>query len=300
MNLDPSVVWDSIREMAHDFLSLLPNLVLALIVFVVFLIVAGWARQAVRRVGERTGMADNAVIVVSRMARWAVVAVGLFVAISIVAPSVGPEELITLLGVGGVAVGFAFRDILQNFLAGILLLIQQPFRVGDQIETGEGYEGTVEEIQTRATFIRTYDGRRVVIPNADLYTDAVEVHTAFAKRRSQYDTGIGYPDDADVATGAMLEAMRGVEGVLEDPEPEVIPVELGDSSVVLRARWWTASDQGAVTRTKGRVIGAIKRALDAAGVDIPYPVRTVYFHDETEREETGDAGRRDGESAPAA
>ncbi|MDX1661124.1 MAG: mechanosensitive ion channel family protein, partial [Gemmatimonadota bacterium] len=273
MSFDIGVVWDSIRDMGHDFLTMLPNVVIAIVVFVVFLILAGWARAAARRVGETTNMESHAAIVVARMARWAVVAVGMLVAVSIVFPSVGAEELIGLLGVGGVAIGFAFRDVLQNFLAGILILIQQPFRVGDQIETDDGYIGTVQEIHTRATYIRTLDGRRVVIPNADLYTDPVEVYTAFETRRSEYDAGIGYPDDSDLAMERMVTAMKSAEGVLDDPEPEVIPVELGDSSVVLRARWWTASDQGTVTRTKGRVIAAIKRALDDAGIDIPYPVR---------------------------
>lgn len=294
MSFDIGVVWDSIREMGHDFLTSLPNIVIAIIVFVVFLVLAGWARAAARRVGETTRMEGHAILVASRMARWAVVAVGLLVAVSIIFPSVGAKELIGLLGIGGVAIGFAFRDVLQNFLAGILILIQQPFRVGDQIETDDGHIGVVEEIQTRATFIRTGDGRRVVIPNADLYTEPVEVYTAFPHRRSEYDTGIGYPDDADLAIERMVAAIREVEGVAEDPEPEVIPVELGDSSVVMRARWWTASDQGSVTRTKGRVIAALKHALDEAGIDIPYPVRTVYFHDETERPETGEG------SAPAA
>ena len=86
-----------------------------------------------------------------------------------------------VLGIGSVAIGFAFRDILQNFLAGILLLVTQPFRIGDQI-VASNYEGTVEDIQTRATFIRTYDGRHVVVPNADLFTDTVVVNTAFEHR----------------------------------------------------------------------------------------------------------------------
>lgn len=291
MNLDISVAWEAAREIARDFLALLPNLVIALVVFVAFLVAAGVARSAVRSAASRAGMAENAATLISRLTRWGVVAAGLLVGISIVAPTVGVEELIGLLGVGSIAVGFAFRDILQNFLAGILLLIQQPFRVGDQIQTGDGYEGTVEEIQARATFLRTYDGRRIVIPNEDLYTDAVEVNSAFPIRRSQVDVGIGYPDDVDLAAERIVAAMREVDSVLEDPAPEVLPLlELGDSSVSLRARWWTESDQGTVTRSKAVVIDGIKRQLDEAGVDIPYPIRTIYFHDETERDEGGIEG----------
>lgn len=290
MTVDPSVAWEAVEELVRDLLSLLPNIAIAAIVFVAFLVAGGMVRGAVRAAAERAGMAENAATVLSRLARWGVVAAGLLAAISIVAPSVGVEELIGLLGVGGIAIGFAFRDILQNFLAGILLLIQQPFRVGDQIETSDGYVGTVEEIQTRATFLKTFDGRRVVIPNEDLYTDAVEVRTAYPERRSELDIGIGYPDDVDLAAERIMGTLREVNEVLEDPAPDVLSlVDLGDSSVSLRARWWTRSDQGTVTRTRAAVADRVKRALDDAGVDIPYPIRTVLFHDETERTEGGGA-----------
>jgi uncharacterized membrane protein len=108
-----------------------------------------------------------------------------------------------------VAIGFAFRDILQNFLAGILLLLTEPFRIDDQIIVKE-FEGTVEDIQTRATMIRTYDGRRIVIPNAELFTESVIVNTAFEKRRLEYDVGIGYGDDIERAKALILEAIAGV------------------------------------------------------------------------------------------
>jgi small conductance mechanosensitive channel len=102
------------------------------------------------------------------------------------------------LGIGGIAIGFAFRDIAQNFLAGILLLLTQRFRIGDQIIVS-GFEGTVEDIQTRATFIRMYDGRRVVIPNTNLFIESVTVNTATELRRSEYDVGISYAADIDLA-----------------------------------------------------------------------------------------------------
>src|SRR5579859_5636717 len=111
------------------------------------------------------------------------------VSISIVAPSFQVADLIKILGIGGVAIGFAFQNILQNFLAGLLPLWSQPFRVGDEIKI-DAYEGTVEEIQTRATIVKTYDGRQVVISNSDLFTHAVIVNTALGSRRWQYDQDV--------------------------------------------------------------------------------------------------------------
>ena len=130
-------------------------------------------------------------------------------ALSIVIPS---SQLIQLLGISGVAIGFAFRDILQNFLAGILILLTEPFQIGDQIVV-DNFEGTVDDIETRATTIKTYDGRRIVIPNSNLFTKAVTVNTAFDYRRLQYDIGIGYGDDIDRAKQLILEAMHSVDSL---------------------------------------------------------------------------------------
>jgi small conductance mechanosensitive channel len=204
--------------------------------------------------------------------------------------------LFASLGVGTVAIGFAFRDILQNYLAGILLLLTEPFRIGDQIIFG-GYEGTVEDIQTRATLIRTYDGRRVVIPNGNLFTQSVEVNTAFEKRRSQFDVGIGYGDDIATARRVMLEAMKSVDGVADDPPPEVLLVSLSDYSVNLRARWWTKSPRIEQMRVQDQVLEAIKNRVIAEGIDLPYPTSQILFHDQTEPSD-GDR-RRQREGWPA-
>jgi small-conductance mechanosensitive channel len=201
--------------------------------------------------------------------------------------------LLSVLGIGGVAIGFAFRDILQNFLAGLLILMRQPFEIGDQIVFGD-YEGTVERIETRATIIKTYDGRKVVIPNGEIYTNSVMVNTAYDARRSQYDIGIGYGDDIREATRVMMEAMGRVEGVLPDPAPDVLTVELAGSSVNLRARWWTKPERAAVVQVGREVITAIKEHLDAAGIDMPYPTQVVLFHDQTEDTDGDRTAQREG------
>lgn len=222
---------------------------------------------------------------------------GLLVALVIALPNFTPGRLVELLGLTSVAIGFAFRDILQNFLAGILILMTEPFRIGDQIIFKE-FEGTVEDIQTRATFITTYDGRRVVIPNSELFTNSVLVNTAFPKRRLQYDVGIGFGDDIATAKRVMLEAVKRVDGVLHDPEPDVLVVELASSSVNLRVRWWieppTRSD---ALDAQDRVIAAIKHMCVENGIDLPYPTQQILFHDQTE-ESDGDR-RRQREGWPA-
>ena len=290
MNLDLSLALDTIRRIINDMVRLLPNLVIALVVFAIFFLVARWVRSLVRRFSQRRKQHSNVSMVLGRLAQWLILLVGVLVAVTVVFPTFSPGDLITLLGVSGVAIGFAFKDIFQNFLAGILILLTEPFRVGDQIIVGD-FEGTVEEIQTRATFIRTYDGRRVVIPNADLYTDKVVVNTAFENQRTDYDVGIGYGDDIDNARGLILEAMRGIEGVLQDPAPDVLLVDLADSTVNLRARWWSKPGRADVLQVQDRVLTSIKNKLVANGIDLPFPTQQILFHDQTE-ETDGDRSRQ--------
>jgi small conductance mechanosensitive channel len=198
---------------------------------------------------------------------------------------------VQFLGISSVAIGFAFRDVLQNFLAGILLLLNEPFRVGDQIKMGD-IEGTVEEIETRATMIRTYDNRRMVVPNAELFTNAVTVNTAYDKRRIEYDVGIGYGDDIENAKRLIREALGTVDDVMTDPAPDVLVHELADSTVNIRVRWWIVPPRRAdALDSRDKVLTAIKNKLAENGVDLPFPTQQILFHDQTE-ETDGDRSRQ--------
>lgn len=275
MNFDPTI--NKLREMLDGFLSSLPNLVAAVLVAVGVFVLSRGLRESIRQVLRRSGASEYAGLIIGRIAQWFVLAFGVLVSVSILFPSINAETLVGILGLGSLAIGFAFRDIAQNFLAGVLILLTQPFKIGDQIDIN-GFEGTVEDIQTRATFIRTYDGRVVVVPNADFLTDTVVVNTAYEIRRSEYDVGIGYPDDMLLAKRLIVEAVRDLDGVLREPGPDVLTVELSDSSVNLRVRWWTDSARSDVVATSDRVITAVKLALDEGGVNIPFPIRTVYLN----------------------
>ncbi|MEZ4681242.1 MAG: mechanosensitive ion channel family protein [Caldilineaceae bacterium] len=257
-----SNIIETINAMINGFLALLPNLVIALVILIIFYFLGKALRGLIGRATTNRSSA-NLGLVLGRLTQWLTLLLGLLVALAIVAPSVQPVDILSTLGIGGVAIGFAFRDILQNFLAGLLILLRQPFRIGDQIVVGD-YEGTVEEIETRATMIKTYDGRRVVIPNGDIYTSSVVVNTAYETRRSQYDVGIGYGDDIAQAKQIMLHAMQTCEGVAADPAPDVLTAELAGASVNLRARWWTHSSRADVVKVSDRVITAIKNDLSDA------------------------------------
>ncbi|MDZ4870949.1 MAG: hypothetical protein CLLPBCKN_000337 [Chroococcidiopsis cubana SAG 39.79] len=287
-----TAAWQKIGGQIDSFIIMLPNIILAAIVFFIFFFVARWLKLLVKRLTRRHRQARNLGMVLGRLAQGAVILLGLFVALSIVVPTFRAGDLVQLLGISGVAIGFAFRDILQNFLAGILILLTEPFKIEDQI-VFKDFEGTVENIETRATTIRTYDGRRIVIPNSELFTNSVTVNTAFDARRIEYDVGIGYGDDVNEAKRLMLEAIYGVDDVLRDPAADVLVLELAESSVNIRARWWIKPPRRIDDlNSRDKVISAIKQKLYVEnGIDLPYPTRQILFHDQTE-ETDGDRTRQ--------
>ncbi len=286
------LIFTKLDSWLDGLFRLLPNIFLALIVAVIFWFVGRGVGKLINRAADQRGR-DSLGEVAGSLVRWAIAVVGFMLAVTIIAPTITPGDLIAGLGVSSVAIGFAFKDILQNMLAGILILLRQPFEVGDQIVSG-GHEGTVEKIETRATMIKTYDGRRVVIPNSDIYTDSVVVNTAFDVRRSEYDIGVGCNDDWFAARRIIAEACSCVDGVEEDPAPETIPIELGDSANVVRLRWWTKSDRASQIRTFGEVLQAVYIALDEEGIDMPYPTQVHLFHDQTEETDGNRKLQREG------
>jgi small conductance mechanosensitive channel len=300
MNFQEAIAaaWAKIGDLIDGFILLLPNIVLAAIAFIVFFFVARWLKMLVKRVTRRHRQARNLGMVLGRLAQGTVILIGLFVALSIVIPTFRAGDLIQLLGISGVAIGFAFRDILQNFLAGILILLTEPFRIDDQIVFND-FEGTVENIETRATTIKTYDGRRIVIPNSQLFTNSVTVNTAFDARRIEYDVGIGYGDDLEGAKRLMLEAILSVDEVLRDPAPDVLVLELAESSVNIRARWWIKPPRRIDDlNSRDKVISAIKQKLYVEnGIDLPYPTRQILFHDQTEETDGDRRSQREGWAA---
>jgi small conductance mechanosensitive channel len=181
VGIDLSNAWKSGFKIINYAVSLLPNIVIAVVIFGLFLILASAAKSLVRRFSQRRRTRQSIGLLLGQLTHVTVVVLGFLIAFSTVAPSFRAGDLVRMLGIGSVAIGFAFQNILQNFLAGILLLLQEPFQLGDWI-TITGLEGQVEDIQARATVIRTSEGNRIIIPNAVLFTNPVVVSHAAAKK----------------------------------------------------------------------------------------------------------------------
>ena len=267
-----------LESIVDGFFWMLPNFGFALITLAAFA-AGGWAaRASIRRVFNYQGRADLGELL-GGFAKWSIIAFGLLVVSTIVIPSIRPADALAALGIGSIAIGFAFKDILQNWIAGVLILWREPFRRGDQIIINN-YEGTVEHIEARATILKTYDGRRVIIPNSDVYTRSMIVNTAYPKRRSEYLVPIDIRGDVERARRALLDVLGTVEGVERDPAPDVVPWEFGDGEARLNVRWWTNSRRRHVVAARGRVIVAVKAALEDVGIPVPYPSQVLMFSDD--------------------
>jgi small conductance mechanosensitive channel len=252
--------------MADAFLGRLPSLALGLVVFALFY---GGSILVSRLILRATAVRrHNVGVVFARLVGSGIVLLGVLVSLSIVAPSFQAGDVIKVLGIGSVAIGFAFQNILQNFLAGLLLLWTEPFRVGDQIRL-DNFEGTVEEVATRATTIKTYDGKRVVIPNADLFTRSVVINTAFESRRWDTEVAVKSADlNLEELRSRIVEAVSKADGVLDDPSPEVLLSDLGDPAtdiIKIHLSWWTRPRQHEMLTTYDHVLSAIRTTLKDLG-----------------------------------
>ena len=287
------IAYNRLHVLGINALHILPNIAIAVAVFLLFLLASSLTRRLVQHFNAGK-YHKNLVIVLGRMSQWGLILLGLLLSATIAFPSFTIGNLVSALGITGIAIGFAFKDIFENFLAGILILITEPFEIGDQIVFGS-FEGTIEEIETRATKMRTYDGRLVIIPNADLYKGSFIVNTAFPTRRLQYDVVIGNGDDIQAAKRLMLDALKDLPGVEAEPAPDVLLLDYADNGVKLRIRWWiTPPRKSDALALQDQVLEAVKAALTAHGVDLPYPTHQILLHDQTEETDGNRRLQREG------
>ena len=250
----------------------LPRIGIALVVGLTALLVGLVLASVARRALDRTP-ADRVVVgLVLRIVRITVVVVAALLGLAVAGVPVG--SALSGLAVVGVAVGLAVQGILENFIAGVILSFRRPFRYGDQIISGD-FEGTVEGIDLRVTNLRDYDGETILIPNRDVYTNPLVNLTRHGRRRSCVSVGIDYRDDHDDARAVLAAAVRGVDGVLPEPAPQVLLTELGESSVNFELLYWTFPHIADVRIVQDRVLSAAQRAVEEAGMTIPWPIRTL-------------------------
>mgnify|MGYP003627218512 CR=1 FL=1 len=273
----PAPLREQLTGYFQGFWTVLPQLVLSVVfLLVIWMIIKGlqWILpRSLRRARMRRALID-VVMMLFTVGLWLF---GALIAVTIAFPTITPGRALTALGVGGVAIGFAFKDVFENFLAGILLLIREPFSIEDYIEC-EHIEGQVEEITIRDTHIRQTDGQLVVAPNGMFFKNPVTIRTARDVRRTTVICGVAYGEDVDRAREVIAEAVRGVDAVRDDVrDVEIFAQEFADSSINFEVTWWTGSRPIDIRSSRDKVVAAVKRALDDAEIEIPFPYRTMTF-----------------------
>ena len=284
--------YSTIDKIMEGFWERVPYLIIAAVVLIVFWLLARVFKWSVRKtLNNRSYTRQNLVLVLNRVGSSAIIFFGFLIAMVIAIPGFTPSQLMSALGLGSVAIGFAFKDIFQNLLSGVLILLGEPFKIGDDIIVNN-MEGTVEDIQIRATFLRSPDGRRIVIPNATVYTSAVTVNTAYTRRRCEFVVGIGYEDDVQKAKDIILAILDRDIKILSQPAFSVNVTALADFSINLNVRWWVniteTSTSASISEVQERVIAAFAEHH----ISIPYPVQEVKIY-------RGDAAVNEDDSARA-
>ena len=271
------ILWAQYDRYAEVLARMTPRLAVAVIALASTWAASRIAGMIIERIGRRLHLRTALTEVITMLVSALIWVIGILVASAIAFPSVTPADLLTALGLGSIAIGFAFKDIFENFFAGILILLREPFKLGDHIECGE-IEGSVERISVRDSHVRQTDGQRVVVPNAKLFQNPVTVRTDLDLRRATIICGVAYGADADEAQRVIHDAVIAVDSVRDDVrDVQVFAHGFGASSVDFEVAWWTGSRPLDIRTSRDQVVRAIKRALDEADIEIPFPQRTVWM-----------------------
>lgn len=272
-----NILVSKLQEMAQAGIELTPQLLISIFIILITYIFSKLAGNLTKRIFSKTKLRPslvNLMVLFSSLGIWIF---GLMVAAIIAFPSLTPAKMLAGLGIGSVAIGFAFKDIFENFLAGIIILLRREMRINDFIAC-QGYEGTVEAILVRETHIRETDGELVILPNSMLFKNPLTIRTDIEQRRTTITCGVGYGENVDDARAVIKAAVTECETVISDSRPiEVFANEFADSSINFEVSWWTGSKPIDIRVSRDEVVAAIKSALDEAKIEIPFPYRTLTF-----------------------
>jgi small conductance mechanosensitive channel len=260
----------------RDFILLLPNLAVAVLVLVGFWLVAKLVRSLLLRLLSRVSHSEQVTRLLAQTVFVAFLATGFFISLGIVGLQKTVASLLAGAGILGLALGFAFQDIAANFMAGIYLSIERPFRVGHLIQTKD-FLGVVQRVHLRWTEVATPQGQLVLIPNKQVFENPIINYSTPGKRRVDLKLGVSYDDDLAKVRQVTLKTLEQVSVRLPDTDAEMFFERFGDSSILLMARFWIAfsSSQGEYFAAQSEAIEKLKQAYADNGITLPFPTHTL-------------------------
>ncbi len=268
----PTTNEDSVALTTLSGLELVDWLWAGGILLVAALIGVTVGRLAARFIDKRTSTFIARLI--GRFIGAVFIAVGFVYALNRLGVSIGP--VLGLLGLAGLAIALAFQDLLENVIAGVFMSIRRPFDAGHQVSVN-GFDGTVETINLREVGLVTFDGVRVHIPNAGVWSNPIVNYTELGKRRSTLEVSVSYSTDLDAAQSVILQVLNRIDGVAADPPAEAYVDEFGDSGINFALRYWHQPDIATEWRVRDDLARSLKRRFDAEGITIPFPQRVVHM-----------------------
>lgn len=279
MELDVNPI-DIVKSQIEGFITgaieIAPNAIAALLFLLVIWIFRKGILKLFMKATTRSHMRESLQIALRTVIGTIIWTFGILIAITILLPGLTPTKLLAGLGIGTVAIGLAFKDIFENFMAGIMVLVREPMRLGDYIEV-DNISGQVKEITLRDTYVRQTDGELVLVPNAMLFKNPVHILTDWDERRVTVICGVAYDEDIAQSREVIRSAVQQVESVLQDKPIQIFAQSFNSSSIDFEVTWWTHSKPVDIRTSRDQVIEAVKKALDDAGIEIPYPYRTLTF-----------------------
>jgi len=270
------ILSEQVSTIARSAIELAPNLLAAFIVLLLTLLLALVVGKVTKSVMGRSRLRPSLTEAIVKLSRLCVWLVGILIAATLLFPNLTPTKMLAGLGIGSIAIGLAFKDIFENFLAGFLILLRKPMRIGDDIDCA-GLSGRVEHISIRDTFLRKRSGELVLVPNSYIYKNPVEILTDRPVRRISLVVGVAYGEDVEQSRDVIATVVESLK-TRETSRPfDVFTREFGSSSVDFLVRWWTGSTPKEEHASRSEAVSKIKSALDEAGIEIPFPYRTLTF-----------------------
>lgn len=270
---------DELKVWLEAFIRMLPNIALALLLLVVIYFLARFIEKYSKKYLIKVHLNETITGFLSRLFFLMILVAGLMLSLSVLNLTGTVASILAGLGILGLALGFAFQDTAANFMSGIFITFQQPFGIGDVIETNNGIMGNVIDIDLRVTKVQTFDGPVVHVPNRFLFQEEFTNYTAVGKRRVRIDCGISYGDDLEKVERISKEAMENVPGRIPSEEITFFWEGFGDSSINFSVNIWLeySRENRAYVAAKNQAIKNLKKAFDENGIMIPFPIRTLDF-----------------------
>ena len=259
-------------KFVEGFILGIPNLITALVIFIASIYLARILRNILRRVLNKRKAPAGVTHILAQLTFWTIIVVGSITALQ---RFFNVTAFLAGLGILGFTIGFALQDVMKNFASGIILLLQQPFHVGESIGV-KGFDGTVTEIDLRSTEMRATDGRIIILPNADVLANAIINYSRANQRRVDLSINLSHAAEPDSVRAILLDAMKSVEGFLSTPEPMIAFDKLTNSALELNANFWVDVTKSDPARAKDAVLLKIRSAFRDKGIEIPHPVQAVY------------------------